>query len=134
MKIPNLLNRHQKTSLDVEEELQFHIEMLERKYSQQGMSAATAKASAFRRFGNLETVKRQCVTIKTRSSLLRRVLKTSSILIAFTGLAIHLLSSDYKVGRIGSVLIMIAGAGRLLLYVRGLRPSAIRNSEKPECS
>jgi hypothetical protein len=33
----------------------------------------------------------------------------------------------------GSVLIMIAIAGRLLLYVRGLTLPT-RNSEKPECS
>lgn len=122
-----------KTSLDVEEELHFHIEMLERKYTQQGMSVAEAKAAASRRFGKLETVKRQCVTIRKRSSLLQRVLKISLILIALAGLAIHMLSSDYKVGRIGSVLIMIAIAGRLLLYVRGLTLPT-RNSEKPECS
>ena len=122
-----------KTALDVEEELQFHIEMIERKYTQEGMSAAEAKAAASRRFGNLETVKRQCVTIRKRSSSLQRVLKLSLILIALAGLAILMLSSDYKVGRIGSVLIMIAIAGRLLLYVRGLTLPA-RNSEKPECS
>ena len=122
-----------KTALDVEEELQFHIEMIERKYTQEGMSAAEAKAAASRRFGNLETVKRQCVTIRKRSSSLQRVLKLSLILIALAGLAIHMLSSDYKVGRIGSVLIMIAIAGRLLLYVRGLTLPT-RNSEKPECS
>ena len=122
-----------KTSLDVEEELQFHIEMLERKYTQQGMPVAEARAAALRRFGNLETVKRQCVTIRKRSSSLQRVLKISLIFIALAGLAIHMLSSDYKVGRIGSVLIMIAIAGRLLLYVRGLTLST-RNSEKPECS
>lgn len=122
-----------KTSLDVGEELKFHIEMLEREYAQQGMSAAEAKAAASRRFGNLETVKRQCVTIRKRSSSLQRFLKTSLILIALAGFAIHMLSLDYKVGRIGSVLIMIAIAGRLLLYVRGLTLPA-RNSEKPECS
>jgi len=122
-----------KISLDVEEELQFHIEMLERKYTQQGMPAAAAKAAASRRFGNLETVKRQCVTIRKRSSFLHRVLKTSLILIALAGLAIFMLSLDYKVGRIGSMLVTIAIAARLLLYVRGLTLST-RNSEKPECS
>ena len=122
-----------KTSFDVEEELQFHIEMLERKYTQQGMPAAEATAAASRRFGNLETVKRQCVTIRKRSSPLQRVLKISLILIAVAGLVINILSSDYKVGRIGSVLIMIAIAGRLLLYVRGLI-LPVQNSEKPECS
>jgi len=122
-----------KTSLHVQEELQFHIEMLERKYTRQGMPVVEARAAALRRFGNLETVMRQCVTIRKRSSSLQRVLKISLIFIALAGLAIHMLSSDYKVGRIGSVLIMIAIAGRLLLYVRGLTLPT-RNSEKPECS
>lgn len=130
MKFP--IRRHRKTSLDVEEELHFHLEMLEHKYTQQGMSAAESKAAALRRFGNPERVKRQCVTIRRRSSLLIRFLKLCSILIALTGLAIHVLSSDYKVGRIGSTLIMIAIAGRLLLYVRGLSPA--QSSEKPKCS
>ena len=114
MKIAN----RRKTSSDVEEELQFHIDMLERKYAQQGMSGAHAKAAALKRFGNLERVKKQCVNISRRSSLLRRVLKASSILIALTGLAIHALSSDYKVARIGTMLITIAVSGRLLIYVR----------------
>src|ERR1044071_2244879 len=112
-----------KTAFEVEEELQFHVDMLERKYAQQGMSGAHAKAAALRRFGNLERVKKQCVDISRRNSLLRRVLKMSSILIALTGLALHTLSTDYKVARIGSVLIIIAVSGRLLLYVRGLSPS-----------
>ena len=122
-----------KTSLDVEEELQFHIEMLELKYAQQGMSVAQAKTAASRRFGNLDTVKRQCVTIRKRSSPLRRVLKASLFLVALAGLAIHMLGSHYKIVRIGDTLIMIAIAGRLLLYVRGLT-FPTRNSEKPECS
>lgn len=138
---------------EVEDELQFHIEMLERKYVQDGMSAAAARAAALRRFGSLERAMKQCVDIRSRNSLLRRVLKTSSILLGLLGLSIHILSSDLKVDRIGGVLIMIAIAGRLLLYVRGLSPSTFlsgtnetcpsivteapkmaRHSEKPECS
>ncbi|HKY28651.1 MAG TPA: permease prefix domain 1-containing protein [Pyrinomonadaceae bacterium] len=121
---PNLLIRRNrgKTAFEIEEELQFHIAMLERKYTQHGMPASEAKAAALKRFGNLERIKRQCVDISRRNSLLRRFLKTSSILIALTGLSIRILSSDYKVARIGGTLIMIAVAGRLLLYVRGLSP------------
>ena len=130
MKIADLLKRRHKTSLDVEEELQFHIEMLERKYTQQGMPAAEARTAALRRFGNLETVKRQCVTISKRSSPLRRALKTSLIFIALAGLAIHILSSHYKVAQIGHTLIMIAVAGRLLLYVRGVSPSTFLSKTK----
>jgi len=118
----NLLRRptRRKTAFDVEEELQFHIEMVQRKYAQQGMSDAHAKAAALRRFGNFERVKKQCVDIRRRSSLLRRILKTSLIFIALTGFSIRTFSSDYRIARIGAVLIMIAIASRLLLYVRGL--------------
>ena len=114
---------HKKTAREVEEELQFHIDMLERKYTQQGMPDAHAKAAALKRFGNLERVKKECVDITRRNSLPRRVLKSASILIALTGLAIHSLNSDYKVARIGTMLITIAVSGRLLVYVRGLSPN-----------
>jgi hypothetical protein len=122
MKIINLLMRPncRKIAFEVEEELQFHVEMLERKYAQQGMSDAHAKAAALKRFGNTERIKKQCVAISRRQSLLRRILKISTILIALSGLAIHTLSWDYKIGRIGTLLIVIAVSGRLLLYVRGL--------------
>jgi hypothetical protein len=108
------------TAFEVDEELQFHIEMLEHKYAQQGMSDAQAKAAALKRFGNLERVKKQCVVISRRSSLFRRGLKLFSVLIALTGLSIYILSSDYKVARVGTMLITIAVSARLLVYVRGL--------------
>jgi hypothetical protein len=122
--IANLLSRFNgnKTALNVEDELQFHLDMLERKYVQEGMSANDAQAAALRRFGNFQRVKKQCVDISRRSSLLTRVLKTSLILMGMAGLLISIGSSDYKVDRIGHVLIMIAIMGRLLLYVRGLSP------------
>ena len=123
--IANLLNRPAagRIALDVDEELQFHIEMLERKFNGHGMSSADAKAAALKRFGNPERIRYQCMEIKGRNSVLRRSLKIVSILLFLTGLAIHILSSDYKVARIGQTLIMIAISGRLLLYVRGLIPS-----------
>ena len=65
-------NRKQ-IALEVEDELHFHIEMLERKYVQDGMSAAAAKAAALRRFGSLEKAMKQCVDIRSRNRLRRRV-------------------------------------------------------------
>jgi len=115
-----MLSNRKQSALDVEEELQFHVRMLERKYAQHGMSASAAHAAAVKRFGNLERVKKQCVDIRRRSGTFRRVLKTTLIIIALIGLAITILSSEYKVARIGNMLITIAVAGRLLLYVRGL--------------
>ena len=109
-----------KSASVVEEELRFHIDTLERKYAEDGMSAAEAKAAALRRFGNVERIKHQCVNITQRNSPVRRVLKTASILIGLTGLAIHFLSPDPTVAHVGDTLVMIAISGRLLLYVRGL--------------
>ena len=132
----NLLARlnHKKTAFDVEEELQFHIEMLEQNYAQQGMSDAHARAAALRRFGNFERIKKQCVNISLRNTLLRRVLKASSILLALTGLVIRVSSTDYKVARMGTVIIMVAISGRLLLYVRGLSPWTYLSGTKTSLS
>lgn len=134
--LPNLLTRlnRKKTALEVEEELQFHIDMLEHKYVQQGLSDAHARAAALRRFGNLERIRKQCVNISLRNTLLRRALKALSILIAITGLLIRISSLDYKVARLGTVLIMVAISGRLLLYVRGLSPWTYLSGTKTSLS
>lgn len=118
---------------EVEDELQFHIEMLERKYVRDGMSAAAAKAAALRRFGSLEKAMKKCVDIRSRNSLIRRVLKTSLILLALIGFSIRIVSSTFNVDRMGDVLIMIAIAGRLLLYVRGLNPSTFLSGTNETC-
>ena len=133
--ITNLFkNRNRKQIVfEVEDELQFHIEMLERKYVRDGMSAAAAKAAALRRFGSLERAMKQCVDIRSRNSLLRRILKTSLILLGLTGLSIRLLSSKLKVDHIGDILIMIAISGRLLLYVRGLSPASFLSGTNETC-
>lgn len=133
--IPNFFkssNRKQ-VVFEVEDELQFHIEMLERKYVQDGMSAAAAKAAALRRFGSLERAMKQCVDIRSRNSLLRRVLKTSTVLLGLLGLSIRILSSEVNVDHVGDILIMIAIAGRLLLYVRGLSPSTFLSGTNETC-
>src|ERR1700742_1881365 len=123
MTIAGLLLRlkHNQTPFEVEEELQFHIESLEQEYARQGLSAVDAKEAALKRFGNLDRIRQQCVHISSRSSLLRRVLKISLIFLALVGLSIHSLSPDEKISHVGDTLVMIAIAGRLLLYVRGLR-------------
>ena len=118
---------------EVEDELQFHIEMLERKYVQDGMSAAAARAAALRRFGSIERAMKQCVNIRSRNSLLRRVLKTSLIFLGLTGFLIRLISSDRNFDHIGDILIMIAIFGRLLLYVRGLSPSTFLSGTNETC-
>lgn len=107
---------------EVDEELEFHLEMLESKFAQVGMGATEARAAALRRFGNVQRIKKQCVDISKRNSLLRRVLKVSLLLIGLAGFAIRISATELNISRMGDVLIMIAVFGRLLLYVRGLSP------------
>jgi len=132
--IPNpfTFTSREKTA-EVAEELQFHIDMLEGKFIQSGMPAPQAKAAAMKRFGNLDKIKNQCVNINRRNSLLRRMLKTFTIVLAFTGLSIIILASDYKVTRIGTLLIVISLFGRLLLHAHGLVGSTFpsRTKERP---
>ena len=125
-------NRKQ-VMFEVEDELLFHIEMLERKYVQDGMSAAAAKAAALRRFGSLERAMKQCVDIRSRNSLVRLIIKASLIILGLTGLSIRILSSEVNFDHMGNILIMIAIAGRLLLYVRGLSPSTFLSGTNETC-
>src|SRR5262245_6942433 len=126
-------SNRKKIVFEVEDELQFHIEMLERKYVQDGMSATAARAAALRRFGSLEKAMKQCVDIRSRNSLLRRVLKPSLIMVGLTGFVIRILSTDRNVDHIGDILIMIAIFGRLLLYVRGLSPATFLSGTNETC-
>lgn len=123
MRIPllNIIPRNSVES-DVDEELEFHLEMLESKFAQVGMGATEARAAALRRFGNVQRIKRQCVAISKRSGLLRRVLKVSLLLVGLAGFAIRISATELNLSRMGDVLIMIAVFGRLLLYVRGRSP------------
>jgi len=122
----NLLKRLRWRSdleLEVEEELQFHIELLQRENIQRGMSLEEARAATLKRFGNLDRVKNECVAICRRSRPLQRALNVCMILLALTGLIVHFASTDFRVARIGHILITIAVAGRLWLYVRRLGPT-----------
>ena len=111
------------TRLEVEEELQLHVELLQHEYMQRGMSPEEARAATLKRFGNFDRVKNECVAICRRSHPLQRAFKILLLLLALAGLIIRITSTDYFVARIGPILITIAIAGRLLLYVRGLSPS-----------
>src|SRR6185295_8368163 len=115
----NLLTRLP-TELEVEEELQLHIEMLLRDNIQRGMSPEEALTATLKRFGNVDRVKNECVEICRRSRPLQRASKIFLILLALTGLIMRIASTDRHVTHIGATLIAIAVAARLLLYVRTL--------------
>src|SRR5688500_11606662 len=54
------------TARDVDDELEFHLDMLVEELVESGMSPEEARAAARRRFGDVERVRDHCRTISTR--------------------------------------------------------------------
>jgi|KBSMisStaDraftv2_1062788.scaffolds.fasta_scaffold919329_1 hypothetical protein len=125
----NLLTRLP-TELEVEEELRLHIDLLLHENIKRGMSPEEARSATLKRFGNVDRVKNECVEICRRSRPLQRALKICAILLILTGLFVRITSTDRHFDHIGSTLIVIAIAGRLLLYVRSLTPSRFLQRSK----
>jgi hypothetical protein len=119
------------TELDVEEELRLHIDLLLHDNIQRGMSPEEAQAATLKRFGNLDRVKSECVEICRRNHPLQRTFKVCVILLFLTGVILRISSTQLHVGRIGTTLIIIAIASRLLLHVRSLTPSRFLQTNKP---
>jgi hypothetical protein len=111
---------------EVEEELHFHLEMLTEQHLQHADTLVEARASALRRFGNVEQVKDQCVEISKRKRPFTRALKSFLILTFLAGIFVRIIGTELHVDRVGQMLIAVAVMGRLFLYVRGLKPAGFR--------
>lgn len=111
---------------EVEEELRFHLEMLTEQHLEHADTLVEARASALRRFGNVEQVKDQCVEISKRKRPFIRALKSFLILTFLTGIFVRIFGAELHVERIGVMLIAIAVMGRFFLYVRGLKPAGFQ--------
>lgn len=58
---------------DVDDELRFHLEMLETEFVEQGMESEAARRAARRRFGAYQAVERECLQIgQDRETMIRR--------------------------------------------------------------
>ena len=132
MKLSTLLKQFDRSSIedDIDEELRFHIEAVTWEYVRQGFSLTEARAKTLKRFGDFVEVKNECVRIRRRSRPVKRVAKASLALLAVAGLAIRFVSTEINVAHIGDLLIMIAVAGRLLLYARALTPATFLPKDK----
>src|SRR5687767_2094006 len=111
---------NQQARRDIEDELRFHLDLLTDEHCRQEMDPAEARSRAEERFGSFEQIRDECVEISTRNSLQTRALKCLLILTFLTGVVVHGLAMEYRVNRIGDLLMMIGLLGRLLVYVRGL--------------
>jgi len=111
---------------EVEEELRFHLELLTEQHLQHADTLVEARASALRRFGNVQQVKDQCVEISKRKHPFTRALKSFLILTFLAGVFLRIFGTELHVFRVGQMLITVAVMGRLFLYVRGLKPAGFR--------
>ena len=111
---------------EVEEELQFHLDLLTEQHLQHTDSFEEARACALRRFGNVEQVKDECVEIGKRNRAFVRALKSFFVLLFLAGILVRIFSDELPVDRVGQMLIAIGVMGRLFLYVRGLKPTVFR--------
>ncbi|HKR58379.1 MAG TPA: permease prefix domain 1-containing protein [Pyrinomonadaceae bacterium] len=115
---------------EIEEELQFHLDLLTQKHVDEGRSMTEARKLAATRFGDVHAIKAKCAQIVRRNSLSLRVAKLLLVLQLIGGILIHNYAVERDVRRMGSLLIAIAILVRLLIYVRGLLPAkglALRN-------
>lgn len=111
---------------EVEEELQFHLDLLTEQHLEHADTFEEARASALSRFGDIEQVKDECVEISKRSRAFMRALKSFFILVFLAGILVRIFSDELHFDRVGQMLIAIGFMGRLFLYVRGLKPAVFR--------
>ncbi|MGA9773983.1 MAG: permease prefix domain 1-containing protein [Blastocatellia bacterium] len=130
--ITRLFRRFNRNSieLEVEEELRFHVELLMREHTQQGMSAEQARGAILKRFGDIARIKNECVEISRRNHPLMRALRSFLILVFLTGILTRVFGPEFYIRHVGNMLIAVAVLSHLLLYARGLRrPSLLSKTD-----
>jgi hypothetical protein len=112
--------------LEVGEELQFHLDLLTEELCRQSMSREQAQATALRRFGNLEQIRKECVRIARRNHRAVVALKWLLGFLFVTGVLVRVFAVEYHVTRVGDILMAVGILSRLLLYLRVMNPFVSR--------
>jgi hypothetical protein len=108
---------------EIEEELQFHVDLLTEEHLQHDYSLAEAKEAARRRFGDVQLIAGQCLDIRRRRSSFIAVVQSGLVGVFVVGVLLCIYAPERTVTRVGDLLMTVAALCRLLLYVRGLNPS-----------
>ena len=114
---------------EIEEELQFHIEMRTRDNIAAGMSPEEAKDDALRRFGDFDHVNAECRSIsheRLMGGMNMKAMRGITWVMLGSGLTLYLTSDVHTVRQVGQVLICIAVLWWLLLYLRATQPDQRR--------
>jgi hypothetical protein len=108
---------------EVDDELQFHLDLLTEELCRQNQPRDEAEATALKRFGNLEQIRGECVRIARRNHPVVSTLKWFFGFVFVTGVLVRVLSPEYHLTRMGDVLMAVGVLSRLLLYLRVISPS-----------
>lgn len=129
-RLEELLRRRSKGSIEseVEEELQFHIDMQSCDYEKLGVAPAKSREMAEKRFGNVERIKDECVRISKRTTVLTWVLNAAFLMFLFVGLFVRIIGPEMHVRRVGDVMMMIGGLGVLLVYAKHAGAMVLRSN------
>jgi len=108
---------------EIDEELQFHLDLLTEESYRLNIPWDEAQATALERFGNVTQVRDECIRIADRNHPAISVLKWLLALVFVTGVLVRVFSTEFHVTRVGDILMEIGVLGRLLLYLRGMTRS-----------
>ena len=108
---------------EVEEELQFHLDLLTEEHCRQNIPREQAQAEAIKRFGNVEQIRDECVRIARRNHSAVVALKYFFACVFLFGVLVRVFSTEYHVTRVAILLMEVGALGRLLLYLRGKSPA-----------
>jgi hypothetical protein len=108
---------------EVDEELDFHVGLLQQEYIRQGMSPEEALSATEERFGDIRRVRNECVAISKRQRPLVLVLKLMFALIFLSGVLVSVFSPEAHVDRVGHLLMTIGALSYFLVYSRNFNPS-----------
>ena len=117
---------------EIDEELQFHLDLLTEEHCRPDMSWDEARATALQCFGNVEQIRDECVRIARRNHPVVLALKWCFGFVFVTGVLVRVFSPEFHLTRVGNVLMVVGILSRLLLYLRGMNPS--RYFSKPDDS
>jgi hypothetical protein len=102
----------------IEDELRFHIEMRTQENMDSGMTPTEARQDAEQRFGNLQSIKSDCLKIHSDNHVAMKALNCLlGVLVAF-GLVLRLTSSTRAIGPTGDLIALSAILLRLLIHLR----------------
>lgn len=114
---------------EVEEELQFHLDLLTEEHCRPDVPWEQAHAEAIKRFGNVEQIRDECVRIAGRNQPFVWALKWFFGFVFVTGVLVRIFGMDYHVTRVGNILMMVGVLSRLLLYLRITNPFVSKPDE-----